>query len=324
MKFASCVLSLLFAVYSSSATANAERYTNVANKLVALINASDYPAIEKLFDKEMAKALPLEKTKEFFSGLSQQVGKIQKLDLQKSGAAGSVFLLQCERSALKMTLSLDADDNISGLYLVPVQGSDNAPKKNQTELSLPFKGRWTVFWGGDTKKLNYHHDVPAQRFAFDLLGVNEKGETYRGDGKKNEDYFCFGREIYAPAEGTVIEAIDGVRDNEPGVMNSYCLVGNCVLIQHRTNEFSVLAHFRQGSVAVKAGEQVKRGQLLGKCGNSGNSSEPHLHYHLQHSGVFQDALGIKPMFKTVAVTKDGETQMKSNYSPIKGEIISPD
>src|SRR6185436_7991117 len=126
-----------------------------------------------------------------------------------------------------------------------------------------------------------------------------------------EDYFCFGREICAPADGVVVEAIDGVRDNTPGSMNPYCLVGNCVVIQHRTNEFSVLAHFQRGTVTVKAGEQVKRGQLLGKCGNSGNSSEPHLHYHLQHSAIFQEALGIKCVFDKV-VLGDGTT--KSNYS----------
>ncbi|MDB6054006.1 MAG: Peptidase, family, partial [Verrucomicrobiales bacterium] len=189
---------------------------------------------------------------------------------------------------------------------------------------LPFKGKWLTFWGGDTRELNHHHDVPAQTFAFDLLGVDEEGKTHRGDGSKNEDYFCFGREILAPADGVVVEAIDGVRDNSPGSMNPYCLVGNCVIIQHRTNEFSVLAHFQRGSVAVKAGESVKRGQLLAKCGNSGNSSEPHLHYHLQHSPIFQDALGIKILFQKIALTKDGKTETKINYSPVKGDIIKPE
>jgi murein DD-endopeptidase MepM/ murein hydrolase activator NlpD len=77
-------------------------------------------------------------------------------------------------------------------------------------------------------------------------------------------------------------------------------------------------------VAVKAGDHVLRGQLLGKCGNSGNSSEPHLHYHLQHSPIFQDALGIKILFQKLAVTKHDQTEVKSNYSPVKGEIIRPE
>ena len=94
-------------------------------------------------------------------------------------------------------------------------------------------------------------------------------------------------------------------------------------VQHRENEVSLLAHFKQGSIRVKAGDQVKRGQVLGLCGNSGNSSEPHIHYHLQHSPVMQDGLGIKCVFSQVVVTKDGQTETKKNYSPVKGEIVSP-
>ena len=80
------------------------------------------------------------------------------------------------------------------------------------------------------------------------------------------------------------------------------------------------AHFQRGSVAVKAGDRVQRGQLVGKCGNSGNSSEPHLHYQLQHSAIFQDALGIKCVFDKVPLVRDGT--VKSNYSPVKGDVIN--
>src|SRR4029079_12590680 len=146
------------------------------------------------------------------------------------------------------------------------------------------------------------HDVPNQRFALDLLGIGADGKTKRGDGTRNEDYYAFNRDVLAPADGTVIEVVDGVRDNPPGSLNSYSAVGNCVLIQHRGDEVSVLAHFQRGSIVVKAGDSVKRGQLLGKCGNSGNSSEPHLHYHLQNSPVLQDGLGIKCVFQKVVVT----------------------
>ncbi|MDB6038101.1 MAG: Peptidase, partial [Verrucomicrobiales bacterium] len=297
-------------------------YTNAANRLVELLNAADYSGVESLFSQEMSKALPLEKATEFFKGLSAQAGKIQKLGEPKPGSQGVVFPAHFERAMLDMTLVLDGQNKIAGLLFRPHAASAEAPPKKQlTELSLPFKGKWLVFWGGDTIAINQHHDVPAQRFAFDLLGVDATGETHRGDGSRNEDYFCFGREVVAPADGIVVEAIDGVRDNTPGSMNPYCLVGNCVVIQHRTNEVSVLAHFQRGSVVVKAGEQVKRGQLLGKCGNSGNSSEPHLHYQLQDSPIIQDALGIKCFFQKV-VTKEGK--MESNYSPVKGDIVSPE
>jgi murein DD-endopeptidase MepM/ murein hydrolase activator NlpD len=151
--------------------------------------------------------------------------------------------------------------------------------------------------------------------------VGEDGKTQRGDGTRNEDYYAFGREVLAPAEGTVIE---GVRDNTPGSMNPYSALGNCVVIQHREDEVSVLAHFKRRSIVVMAGGTVKRVQLLGKCGNSGNSSEPHLHYQLQHSPVLQDGMGIKCVFQKVVVTKDGKTATLTNYSPVKGQIISPE
>lgn len=297
-----------------------ESYAMVANHLVQLINAADYSGIEKLFNKEMNEALPREKSIEFFAGLREKVGQIQKLDEPKRRAGGAVFAAYCERSLMSISLVLN-DEKIAGVSFKPYDASSEAaPNKQITELSLPFKGRWLVFWGGDTKELNHHHDVPAQKFAFDIRGVDEKGQTHRGDGSKNEDYYCFGREILAPAAGVVVEAIDGVRDNTPGVMNSYCVVGNCVVIQHRTNEFSVLAHLQRGSVAVKAGDRVQREQLLGKCGNSGDSSEPHLHYHLQHSAIFQDALGIECVFDKVPLGHDGTAKL--NYSPVKGDVIN--
>ena len=67
---------------------------------------------------------------------------------------------------------------------------------------------------------------------------------------------------------------------------------------------------------------VKKGQVIGLCGNSGNSSQPHLHYHLQNTPIIQDASGIKCRFEKVAVTENGKGQTKREYSPVKGDIIS--
>jgi hypothetical protein len=316
--------SLLLALASVGVAQDIEAHTKVARRLMELINASDYAGIEALFNTEMAKALPLAKTTAFFQGVNQQYGKLQKLDEPRPSAGAMIFPAHFERGILDLQIALDGAEKIAGLYLKPHVASKPAPKKHQTQLSLPFRDRWLVFWGGDTKEQNYHHDVPNQKFAFDLTGVGTDGKTRRGDGKKNEDYYAFGREVLAPADGKVIEVIEGVRDNTPGSMNPYSAVGNCVVIEHREDEFSVLAHFKQGSIKVKAGDAVKRGQVLGLCGNSGNSSEPHIHYHLQHSPIVQDGLGIKCVFQKVAITKEGKTETKLNYSPVKGEIISPD
>jgi len=324
--FLPIVVVFAVAIFSTKSASGqgADRSTKVANQLVELINTADYAGIQTKFNKEMDAALPQEKSRAFFIGLTQQMGKLQKLgDPQPIGGA-LVFPAKFEKGTLDMQIVLDSRGLIAGLSFKPHVATKPALEKHQTQLSLPLKGSWLVFWGGDTRELNQHHDVPNQRFALDLLGVGEGGKTQQGEGSRNEDFYAFGREVLAPADGTVIEVIDGVRDNTPGSMNPYSALGNCVTIQHREGEVSVLAHLKRGSIVVKVGDKVKRGQLLGKCGNSGNSSEPHLHYHVQNSPVLQDGLGIKCVFQKVVVTKDGKTETRTNYSPMKGQIVSPE
>jgi hypothetical protein len=321
------MVALFAAVFFSTPAASGQGMdlsTKMANQLVELINAADYAGIQAKFNKEMDAALPLEKSRAFFQGLKQQMGKIQKLGEPQLVGGAVVFPATFEKGTLDMQITLDSRGLIAGLLFKPHVATKAAPEKHQTQLSLPFKGRWLVFWGGDTRELNHHHDEPNQRFALDLLGVGASGKTQQGEATRNEDFYAFGRELFAPADGTVIETIGGVRDNKPGSMNPYSALGNCVVIQHREGEVSVLAHFKQGSIVVKAGDKVKRGQLLGQCGNSGNSSEPHLHYHLQSSPVLQDGLGIKCVFQKVVLSKDGKAETRTNLSPIKGQIVSPE
>ena len=298
--------------------------TKLANQLVELINQGDYAGIQAKFNKTMDAALPLDQSSVFFKGLTQQMGRIKRLGKGRAGGGATVFPTEFEKGMLDLQIVLDNRGQIAGLVFKPHVAVKPAPEMHQTPLSLPFKGQWLVFWGGDTRELNHHHDVPNQRFALDLLGVGENGKTKKGGGTRNEDYFAFGRDVLSPADGEVLEVIEGVRDNTPGSMNPFSALGNCVVIGHRKDEVSVLAHFKRGSIVVKAGEKVKRGQLLGQCGNSGNSSEPHLHYHLQNSPVMQDGLGIRCVFQKVVVTKDGKTETRAKSSPVKDEIVSPE
>jgi hypothetical protein len=299
-----------------------ERFEKVLGKMVKAINEKDYIAAGKDFTQSMEDFFPLEKRKPFFENLLAQYGKIQRIGEPRLTPPGqAIFVAHCESAKLDITIWLDNDDKVIGLLFLPHKADIPVPDKHETRLSLPFKGQWLVFWGGDTKELNQHHDVLNQRFAFDFLGADDKGKTHKGEGNLNENYFAFGREILAPADGIVTDVINGVRDNIPGSMNPYSALGNAVFIQHRENEVSVLAHLKLDSIKVKVGDKIKRGQLLGLCGNSGNSSEPHLHYHLQNTPIIQDGTGIKPCFQSVTITKDGKKEPKTNYSPVKGEII---
>jgi hypothetical protein len=157
--------------------------------------------------------------------------------------------------------------------------------QTKTPLRLPFAGEWYVYWGGRTVAQNKHAVVRDQRFAYDLIVLAEgrRGQSFRSLGETNDDYYCFGLPIFAPADGVVVKAQNEVPDNSPGEMNSKRILGNFVIVDHGNQEFSFLAHFQSGSVVVRTGDYAYSGQLLGRCGNSGRSSEPHLHYHLQNT-----------------------------------------
>lgn len=190
--------------------------------------------------------------------------------------------------------------------------------RTKTDLALPFEGAWYVFWGGRAPHLNHHVRAPAQRFAYDFL-VLEDGRSHTDDGKSNEDYHCFGRPILAPAAGRVREVVDTVPDNAPGAMNESAPAGNHVVLDHGDGEHSVLAHLRHGSVVVAEGDRVEAGRRLGVCGNSGRSSEPHLHYHLQTQPEFGEGVGLPAPFRDYVA--DGEPVERGE--PTRDQVIRP-
>ncbi len=146
-------------------------------------------------------------------------------------------------------------------------------------VRLPAEVPLKVAWGGDKIETNYHTVAPDQRWAYDFLV-----EPYVNGSDKLEDYGCYGIPVLAPISGLVTIAHDGEPDEVPGVVsNNYTApTGNHVVIQlQETGTYLVIAHLKPGSVAVKAGETVEEGQVIGACGNSGNTSEPHIHIHHQ-------------------------------------------
>ncbi|MFB7666545.1 M23 family metallopeptidase [Kitasatospora sp. NPDC056138] len=163
------------------------------------------------------------------------------------------------------------------------------------------RGSWYVCQGGG-RYLNHHVDVPEQRGAVDLLQVGRSG-SYRGDPRELTSYHAYGAEVFAPCDGWVVAAVDGLADQVPGVIRYGPLYGNHVFIDTGT-ELVKLAHLLPGSVAVTVGQEVGAGQLLGRIGNSGNSSEPHLHLHAERQGrgldlVFADVGGRLHRGRTV-------------------------
>jgi len=281
-------------------------------------NSDEYQKIFDLFSPEMKSALPIEQTTDFLKGLKNQAGKIQKRKFVKYEQTYASYKTTFERAIFAVNISIDNNAKINGLFVKPFK-EENLPKleRNKTEIILPFKGEWTVFWGGDTKKLNYHVESEAQKNAFDIVITDQNGKTFKTDGKTNEDYYAFGKELIAPCDAEVVLTVDGVKDNKPGELNPIYIPGNTVILKTENNEFLFFAHFKQNSIVVKQEQKVKQGELLGLCGNSGNSSEAHLHFHIQNVEDMNKATGAKCFFDEIIV--NGE--MKKDYSPIKGEKI---
>ncbi|WP_267643816.1 M23 family metallopeptidase [Haloarchaeobius amylolyticus] len=181
----------------------------------------------------------------------------------------------------------------------------------ETDLSLPLEGEWTTANGGVTKPTSHSWGIVSQRYAYDFVVAGEDGETHEGDGTALTDYHAFGEPLLAPADGTVVKTEDSLRDfPRPGSgwleWRTWNIAGNHVVIEHADGEYSMLAHLKQGSVAVEPGEEVTRGQVVGECGNSGFSSEPHLHFQLMDSQNFWFAAGLVPRFVETVVSRDDD------------------
>jgi hypothetical protein len=220
-----------------------------------------------------------------------------------------------------MAWTLDAEGHVAGFFVrvePPPAPTTNLDYETKTRLRLPFDGAWYVFWGGRTFEQNEHVISREQRFAYDFV-VRQNRTTHAGDGTHVEDYFCWNRPVLAPADGTVVETVDGLPDNVPGAMDAAHPAGNAVMLLLGDGEFALLAHLRSGTLRVKAGDAVKSGAELGRCGNSGNTSEPHLHFHLQDGPSLGNANGLPAFF--VEYFADGKPIARGE--PVRGETVMP-
>lgn len=175
--------------------------------------------------------------------------------------------------------------------------------QTKTELELPFEEEWRVSAGGRTHLEGGHHFIThgsGQRYAYDIFKV-VNGSSYSGDGGTNEDTYTFGARLNAPGDGKIIALENNIEDNsKPGIVNdninSSNLAGNYIMIDHLNGEYSLMAHFKKGTIIVSVGDTVTRGQEVGKAGNSGNSSGPHLHYHIQNTPNYLEGIGLPAQF----------------------------
>jgi hypothetical protein len=182
-------------------------------------------------------------------------------------------------------------------------------------MSLPFEGFWTVINGGLDIQSSHSWNLITQRYAYDLIITNKDGKKYDADASKAENYYAFGQNVLAPADGMVIKVQNNIRDYAYAGTGSIDLRtrdmrGNYVIIRHADHVYSVTAHLRKNSCIVKPGDLVKRGQVIAKCGNSGHSTEPHIHFHLQDHSNFYLAIGLPILFKNIEIADNASMASK--------------
>jgi murein DD-endopeptidase MepM/ murein hydrolase activator NlpD len=187
-----------------------------------------------------------------------------------------------------------------------------------TRLSLPFEGAWGVVQGTDSDGTHTGYAAYALDFVPAEAPITEA--TFHKRSKLAE-HACYGRPILAPADGRVVWARDGGRELPPFRESRRHEAGNFVIIEHAPDELSEFRHLKKGSLTVKVGDLVRRGQVIGRCGNSGNAVTPHLHFALL--GSF-NPIATRPMrFSDYEVLVAPGVWQRGDGVPRKGQILRP-
>ena len=184
------------------------------------------------------------------------------------------------------------------------------------QFSLPFLGKWVCTQGNDGDHTHKEH----WRHGFDFEVQGGDGKTHRGAGKRLEDYYCHRLPVLAAADGTVVKVVDGVPDNNIGEVNTRENWGNLVLLYHGIGLYSLVAHLGRGSIKVKEGEAVRRGEQLGLCGNSGRSPTPHIHFQLQGTHRI-GAPTIEAAFHETVVVEENLEELHTTAVPEEGQVV---
>ena len=155
------------------------------------------------------------------------------------------------------------------------------------------------------------------KYAWDFIVRDVRGHQSKGFGAELSDYYAWELPVLSPAPGSIYSVENSVEDNPPQTANTERNWGNYVIIDHGNGEFSELSHFKQGSIIVYPGQQINRGDILGRCGNSGRSPVPHIHYQLQ-SSPGTGASTIPATFAEATINRD----IHIHGTPQKGDLVS--
>ena len=267
----------------------------------------------------------------------------EKVSKLAPGEFGAVFLwvtfdkLEDVPAAIAERISVKIGDYPEALSVVTPPTSLN--KNPVVVISSPLVGQdWVAANGPSNTSLHRRALIPinghayiSQRFAIDWVQVYPDGKTYKGDPSDNKNYRAYGTEIHAVADGVVTQVGDGIPQNTPGAKSLAVPItletigGNHVIMEIGNGLFAFYAHMQPGSLRVKVGDKVTRGQALGLLGNTGNSSEPHLHFQICSANSELGSEGLPYAFASFEVQgKAGEDKLSLfPAGPVKHEMEIP-
>jgi len=170
------------------------------------------------------------------------------------------------------------------VYLFPLipKSLPYPPEDDCVILELPVRGTWLAGHAGATAITNGHL---TNRYAIDILKLGPDGRFFKGDEDTVTDFYSYNEPIYAPADGKVVQVVDSLESDIMGNMDKDNPGGNYIIFDIGNKKYVYFAHLKQGSVTVEEGQFVKAGSLMGRIGNSGYSTHPHLHMHVQNKAT---------------------------------------
>ena len=204
----------------------------------------------------------------------------------------------------------------------PVAGANWSPDNNPSLHSHHRMGLWVV---GGTAQI-------SRRYAIDWKKYGKDGKSWSGDQRDVRAYHAYGDKTVAVADGVVVAAQDGYPDNiprtpagfEPAVpVTMESIAGNRVVLDIGGGQFAYYAHLKPGSVRVKAGDRVRRGQLLAEVGNSGDARQPHLHFQLTNNADIMASEGLPHVFDRYWIKTAGGAarELRSREYPMGNAVV---
>jgi hypothetical protein len=165
------------------------------------------------------------------------------------------------------------------LFLKIIQSYPFPSESECVLLDVPVRGEWLAGHAGATTATNAHF---KNRYAIDCLKIGPDGRFYREDENDVTDFYSYKEPVYAPADGRITEVTDGFTSDVFGKPDTERPGGNYVILDLGNGKYFYVCHLMKGKIPVEEGQTVQAGDILGYVGNSGNTSFPHLHIHVQN------------------------------------------